>query len=159
MRKRLRFFGAAFSLLGAICPFNRFLAAAQPLRLTSGRVDAALAISQPKSATLTGTCRLAVATRAKSLASVEYRLGSRRLGIAVGPPFELNWNTAYAADGSSAVQAIARDAFGKTVGSANRVFTIHNRGNSMTLTGPPLPPALHGTVALSFAGEDSRYYP
>jgi hypothetical protein len=48
--------------------------------------------------------RLAVSFSNKSIASVEYLLGSERLGIAVKPPFELSWNTAYAADGSSEIE-------------------------------------------------------
>jgi hypothetical protein len=100
-----------------------------------------------------------VSSASKSIASVEYLLGARRLGIANKPPFELPWNTAYAADGSSAVQAMARDSFGNQVATAERIYTINNYGNSMNLAGPALPPTLRGVVKLSFAGTDSRYFP
>src|SRR5262245_5097938 len=68
-----------------------------------------LTISEsPYDRPVSGNCRLAVSFSDKSIATVEYLLGSKRLGIAVKPPFELDWNTAYAADGSGAIQAIAR---------------------------------------------------
>ena len=120
----------------------------------------AFRISEPTSdKPVSGTCRLAVSFSKKSIASVEYLLGSKRLGIAVKPPFELSWNTAYAADGSSAVRAIARDSFGNQVAAAERIFTLRNYGNFITATAPDLARPLHGIVSVTVSGEDSRYYP
>ncbi len=115
-------------------------------------------IAQPPTNTVSGTCHLAVSTTIKSIASVEYRLGSRRLGIATRPPFELTCNSAYAADGSSALQAIGRDSLGNPVATAERIFTITNFGNFIDCAGP-LPRVLSGTVTLSVSGKDARYYP
>jgi hypothetical protein len=120
----------------------------------------AFRINEPTSdKPVTGTCRLAVSFSNKSIASVEYLLGSKRLGIAVRPPFDLGWNTAYAADGSSAIQAIARDSFGNQVAAAERIFTLSNYGNFMKATAPDLAQSLHGIVTMTISGEDSRYYP
>ncbi len=153
--KNLRYIAAAFLLL--ICPRGTVCGEAPgAARLRS---FAPLAIVQPANDLVGGVCRLAVATRIKSIASVEYRLGSRRLGIAQRPPFAIGWNTAYAADGSCAVQAIARDSFGQVVAAADRAFTIRNRGNSMKIAGPALPSTLSGTLTLSFSATDTRYYP
>jgi len=115
-------------------------------------------IAQPSTNTVSGTCHLAVSTTIKSIASVEYRLGSRRLGIATRPPFELTWNSAYAADGSSALQAIARDSLGNPVVTVERIFVINNFGNFID-SAAPLPKVLSGTVTLSVSGKDGRYYP
>lgn len=120
----------------------------------------AFRISEPTSdKPVSGTCRLAVSFSKKSIAIVEYLLGSKRLGIAVKPPFEVSWNTAYAADGSSAVQAIALDSFGNPVATAERIFTLSKYGNFITATAPDFALPLHGIVSVTVSGEDSRYYP
>ncbi len=141
------------------CRFNPVQAAASP-GPSQAQAPVAFTISEPPAGKpLSGTCWLVVSSNDKSIASVEYLLGSKRLGIATGPPFKLGWNTAYAADGSSAVQAIARDSFGNRVAGAERIFAIENRGNSITATQPDLAHTLHGVVNLSVSGEDASYYP
>ena len=123
-------------------------------------VPRAFSISGPTSnRPISGTCGLTVAFSNKSIASVEYLLGSKRLGIAVKPPFELRWNTAYAADGSSAIEAVARDSFGNKVAATERIFTLANYGNFITATTPDLARPLQGIVTVTVSGEDSRYYP
>jgi hypothetical protein len=161
MSNRLRFVRVLWLLCTAICLWTDLSPAFSPIPAAPVATirDASLTISQPRGAAVKGVCRLAVSTSDKTIASVEYRLGSRRLGIVTQPPFTLNWNTAYAADGSSAVQAIGRDSLGKVVAAAQRIFTIKNRGNSMDLAGSTLPSPLRGVAALSFSGYDSRYYP
>ena len=136
------------------------LQAAESKTLAERQTLASFSISEPTAdKPVSGTCRLAVSLSDKSIASVEYLLGSRRLGIADRPPFELSWNTAYAADGSSAVQAIARDSYGDTVANAERIFTIKNYGNFITTTAPDLLRTLRGLVTLTLSGGDSRYFP
>ena len=123
MKKRVRNACALASLLAALwmpCRSNPVQAAASA---DSPRAQTAVTftISEPQAGKpLSGTCQLAVSSSDKSIASVEYLLGSKRLGIAAEPPFKLGWNTAYAADGISAVQAIARDSlrnFGRGCGA------------------------------------------
>jgi hypothetical protein len=157
MRVAVAVFSFLFCALGLLGGFDPHSAQSINTAVPASAAPS-LTINEPAGATLNGTCRLGVATHNRRISSVEYRLGSRRLGIATRPPFELNWNTAYACDGSSAVQAIARDSFGKIVATAQRVFTINNRGNSMELTGA-MPPALSALVTLSFSADDTQYFP
>lgn len=141
------------------CGSNPVLAAA---RLSTSQAQAPITFTinePPAGKPLSGICWLAIFSTDKSIASVEYLLGSKRLGIAAKPPFKLGWNTAYAADGISAVQAIARDSFGTQIAAAEQIFTIRNRGNSIAATQPDLARTLRGVVTLSVAGQDAIYYP
>jgi hypothetical protein len=162
MKQRTRRMLALASLLGVLLTsyLHAQMQAAERAWLARPEPRRAFSISEPTSdRPVSGTCRLAVSFSDKSIASVEYLLGSKRLGIAVKPPFELDWNTAYGADGSSAVQAIARDSFGNPVTAAERIFTLNNYGNFMTATAPDLTRSLHGIVTMTVSGKDSRYYP
>ncbi len=162
MKKQTRNACAVASLLVALwmpCRFNPVQAAATP-GTSQQQAPVAFTISKPAAdKPLNGTYWLDVSTSDKSIASVEYLLGSKRLGIATESPFKLAWNTAYVADGNLAVQAIARDSFGTRVGATERIFAIKNHGNSITATQPDLARTLHGVVNLSVSGEDSSYYP
>ncbi len=93
------------------------------------------------------------------VASVEFDIGSLRLGTSTTAPFSVSWNSGYAGDGSYEVQAIGRDASGQQVATASRLFTINNRGNSLKVTDPDFSSPLSGTATLHLSGKDSQYWP
>jgi hypothetical protein len=162
MKKRVRNACVLANLLATLwmlCSSNPVQAAAGPGSPQQQSVRTFTIIEPPARTPLSGTYWLVVSSSDKSIASVEYSLGSKRLGIAVSPPFKLSWNTAYAADGTSAVQAIARDTFGTPVATAEQIFTIKNHGNSIAATQPDLALPIRSVVTLRVSGEDLSYYP
>ena len=94
-----------------------------------------------------------------SIATVEFDLGSKRLGVAHTAPFRIEWNTAYASDGNFALQVIGKDPQGKIMSTAEQVFSIDNHGNSLSVKEPDLSQPLKGAVRLSIVGQDHKYYP
>jgi hypothetical protein len=94
-----------------------------------------------------------------SIATVEFALGSKRLGVAHTAPFRIQWNTAYASDGNFALQVIGRDSQGKILSTAGQVLSIDNHGNSLSVKEPDLSHTLTGVVRLSIMGNDHKYYP
>ena len=91
---------------------------------------------------------------------VEYRLGSLSLGFAMRPPpTALTWNSGVASDGNFALDAIAYDAEGAVIATAEQVFDIQNRGGSVTVEGQDLSAPLRGLTKLSVTAIDPRYYP
>jgi Bacterial Ig domain len=94
-----------------------------------------------------------------TVATVEFTLGSLRLGVAPAPDFGVSWNTGYAADGSYFLRAIGRDALGNVIAKAEQPFTINNYGDSMVVNSPDLSRPLSGTVLISVTGFDSQYFP
>ncbi len=120
-----------------------------------------MAFSQPLAAqSVSGTYTFAVSTNMSSLSSVEFTLGSKRLGVATSAPFNLVWNTGYASDGSYAVQATGRDAYGNIIATAQQFFTINNNGVSLTVTSSTdLTRPVSGVVPLTLTGYDPQYYP
>src|SRR5580704_3668076 len=58
------------------------------------------------------------AASGSGVASVQFDIGSLRLGTATSAPFAVTWNTGYAGDGNYEVEAYAYDASGALVGSA-----------------------------------------
>lgn len=106
-----------------------------------------------------GISTFSAATTAGAIESVEFDIGSRKIGVAKGRPFAVAWNTGYASDGTYALQAYARDVKGAVVATADQLFTINNHDNSLNVTSPDLSETLHGTVTLTVAGHDSQYFP
>jgi hypothetical protein len=94
-----------------------------------------------------------------AIATVEFRIGSKRLGIANSKSARVAWNTGYASDGVYQLQVIGRNADGQELSTAERLFTIDNNGNSLNVVSPDLSPPLSGVVNLSIHGTDKQYYP
>jgi Bacterial Ig domain len=120
-----------------------------------------LAIARPSNgAPLSRVISLAAASRRPTeLSSVEFYIGSRRLGIANSSPFALRWNTAYASDGTYSLQATGRNRRGLIVATAQQTFRINNHGNSLAVTSPDIGQPLTGIVNLTISGSDPQYYP
>jgi hypothetical protein len=94
-----------------------------------------------------------------NVATVEFNVGSLRLGVAEAAPYQVIWNTGYGKDGEYAVQAVARDASGRVVATTERVFQIDNNGVKMTVSSPDLSRELSGTVTLEVTAVDPISYP
>lgn len=92
-------------------------------------------------------------------ASVEFDIGSKRLGTRANPPFQFTWNTAYASDGDYQLQAVVRNVSGQVISSAQRSFRIDNHGNSLAVISPNLAEPSRGTLKLSIHGSDHQRYP
>jgi hypothetical protein len=120
-----------------------------------------LRISHPASGeTVRGTYTfVALTTNPSTFVTVEFDLGSKRLGIATSPPFNVIWNTGYASDGSYALEVIGRNARGQIVATTQQPFIINNHANSLTVTSPDLTRPLSGIVRLTIKGSDRQYYP
>jgi hypothetical protein len=99
------------------------------------------------------------ASQFPTVASVEYYVGSLRLGVSNTAPYSISWNTGYAGDGSMTVRAIAKDATGLLVATATQNFTTQNRGMTMAITSPDLGQPLGGLVSFSVSINDPIYYP
>ncbi len=123
--------------------------------------DPSLRISHPASGeAVRGTYTFAaLTTNPNTFGNVEFDLGSKRLGIATSPPFNVIWNTGYASDGSYALQVIGRNVRGQIVATTQQQFIINNHDNSLTLTSPDLTRPLSGIVRLTIKGSDRQYYP
>lgn len=110
-------------------------------------------------AVISGNFIFSVAVVGANTASVEYRVGSLSLGIAVVSPFRIGWNTGYAADGDYSITAIAYDSTGNILGTADRRFSINNRRGALHIDSPDLSKPLSGTVTLAGTATDVLYYP
>jgi hypothetical protein len=121
----------------------------------------ALAISRPQAGeTVRGTYTFAASVNSSGgIATVEFDIGSKRLGTRTHPPFQVTWNTAHASDGSYALQVVAHDVHGQVISSAQHSFTVNNQGNSLTVISPNLDEPLRGIVKLSIHGSDRQRYP
>ena len=123
---------------------------------SSSLARAQLSFLQPgASQTIGGVASFTVSAPA-TVASVEFDVGSLKLGIATAAPWTVPWNTAYASDGNYAVQATARDPYGNVVGTAEQLFSISNHGNSLA---PAVAQPLSGQVTMSVAASDGQYSP
>lgn len=107
-----------------------------------------------------GTFLFAVdAGRLPNVATVEFGIGSLRLGVAQNAPYEVSWNTGFGKDGNYAVQATARDSLGRVIGTCERTFNIENSGVTMVVRSPDLSQKLHGTIAFEVPANDPIDYP
>ncbi len=122
---------------------------------------ASIAITPATGSTVSATTVFSVdASNAPATASVEFDLGSLRLGLATAPPFNLSWNTGFAADGRYSLLAKAYDSSGNILAQATTVVNINNHGGAVTLNSPDLSRPLSGVVSLSITGLDGQgYYP
>jgi hypothetical protein len=93
------------------------------------------------------------------VASVEFDIGSLRLGTATTAPFSVTWNSGYAGDGNYEVEAVGRDSSGNQVASASQLFVINNHGNTLNVTSPDLSQPVSGITTLNLSGSDSQYWP
>jgi len=125
------------------------------------QTQAALTIARPlPNETIHGTYTfVAVSKPIASIATVEFALGSKLLGIAHTPLFQIRWNTAYASDGNFALQLLGKDSRGKIISTVEQLFSIDNHGNSLSVKEPDLSHILKGVVKLTILGEDRLYYP
>jgi hypothetical protein len=101
----------------------------------------------------------AVVNRSARIASVEFLIGSKRLGLTTSMPPQVLWNTGFASDGTYCLQVVARNAAGQEIASAQRSFIINNHGNMLAVVSPSLDRPLSGLVQLSLRGIDRQYYP
>ena len=102
---------------------------------------------------------LAFTATGTGIASIEFDIGSLRLGTATSSPFSVTWNTGYAGDGNYEVEAIGRDSSGKQVATASQFFVINNRGGKLSVTNPNLSSPLSGLLTITISGSDSQYWP
>ena len=116
-----------------------------------------VAISQPApNQTVAGNTTFA-ATTTGSVASVDFVVGSLKLGTA---PSSIVWNTGYQGDGTYYVQAVGRDAGGNKIAtSAPQAYVVNNHGTSMNVTAPDLSQPVSGTLALSYTETDPAHVP
>lgn len=109
---------------------------------------------------LKGTYLFAIdAGRMPNVATVEFNIGSLRLGVAQSAPFNVSWNTGFGKDGNYAVQATARDSLGRVIATGERTFNINNSGVTLYVKSPDLSQELHGTVHLEVPASDPIDYP
>src|SRR2546427_1404314 len=94
-----------------------------------------------------------------NVATVEFLIGSLRLGVAQTAPYQVSWNTGYGKDGNYSLQAIARDAAGHTTATGERLFNITNRGVTMVVRSPDISQQLAGKVAFQVFAYDPVNYP
>jgi hypothetical protein len=138
-----------FALISTIASATAELHAANAIKI----------ISPAPNDTISGIYRFSAdISAAPTVDRVEYRLASFRVGIATASPFQVSWNTGYAADGNYSLEALAYDATGALIATANQVFNIQNRGCSLTLD-KDLTEVLHGKLNLSITASDPLYYP
>src|SRR5438105_1235085 len=112
---------------------------------------ASLPVTAPSAngAAVSGIYSFAVDTSGLSnVATVEFLIGSLRLGVAQTAPYQVSWNTGYGKDGNYSFQAIARDAAGRTIATGERLFNIANHGVTTVVRSPDISQQLTGTVAL-----------
>jgi len=120
-----------------------------------GGTGGTVALSPVNGSTLAGQSVTFTATTTSNVASVEFRMGGYWLGTVTTPPFTINWNSGWAFDGNSHVQAIARDGFGNILATADNAYQISNYGNTFALTTPNLANPLSGTVTLTASATDT----
>src|SRR5881396_3207857 len=128
------------------------------MRATTGSLP--LIAPATDGATVSGTYLFAVdAGSLPNVATVEFDIGSLRLGVVQSPPYQIGWNTGYGKDGNYAVQAIARDAFGHVIATGERLFNINNHGGTIDVSSPDLSQDLSGIVTLQAPAYDPANYP
>ncbi len=110
-------------------------------------------------ALLTGQATLAVSGVPGPAIRVVYSMGSHRIGTENTPPFAFGWNSAIAMDGDSAIQAVAYNAAGLGIASAECLVRISNRQASLTVNSPDLTQDLSGVVSVSVTGSDAIAFP
>jgi hypothetical protein len=132
----------------------------QPV-VTRAQAKAELSIERPAPGqTVRKVFDFAASTRQRTaIATVEFRIGSKRLGIVNSNSARVSWNTGYASDGVYQLQVIGRDAGGQVLSRADRLFTINNHANSLDIISPNLDRPLSGVANLSIHGSDKQYYP
>jgi hypothetical protein len=120
-----------------------------------------IAMAPATGSTISGTTVLSVnASNAPATAAVAFDLGSWRLGVVTAPPFQLSWNTGFAADGFYSLQATAYDSSGAVLAQATTAVHVNNHGGGLTVNSPDLTKAMTGQVQMSLTGQDpSVYYP
>lgn len=121
--------------------------------------DESIRILKPRAReTIHGIYALQVSRGLKaSKLSIEFSLGSRRLGISDGPP--LLWDTAFAADGKYTLVATARDRRHNVVNSCSQEFVVSNFGNTMSVLGIDPARPISKTATLDIKVHDAVYFP
>ncbi len=94
-----------------------------------GSVASRSAAASPPVQSVAGTLHLSPQGDLTRVASVEYRFGNFRIAKQTRPPFTFDWNSAFAADGSSQITTIARDYLDRIVWETDQPVTIQNYGN------------------------------
>ncbi len=107
--------------------------------------------------TIAGTVNLAAS--APGAQRIDFAMGSYSIGSAFAPSLSLPWNSAIAMDGTSAIQAVARDGAGNVVASGECVVTIANLGVTLAVNSPDLTQPLSGTVSIALTGSDPAAFP
>src|SRR2546427_9658456 len=102
---------------------------------------ASLPVAAPPAdgATVSGIYSFAADTTGlPNVATVEFLIGSLRLGVAQLPPYPVSWNTGYGKDGNYSLQAIATDAAGRTIALGELLVNIGNREVTKVVGAPDL---------------------
>ena len=122
--------------------------------------QAALSFDSPAASQIvTGTMHLALTGDFTNVASIEYRLGNYRISKQTRAPFSFDWNSAFASDGKSQIDAIARDVLDQIVYHGAQPVQIQNFGNVAELVGNPFAGSVRGGVSLNLHANDAKHFP
>jgi hypothetical protein len=102
-----------------------------------------------------GTIELAAKSVA-GVARVDYRMGSLDIGSSLSP---VTWNTAWAMDGASEIEATAYNAAGAAVAGGSCLVTISNHQVTLNVNSPDLTKPLSGVVTMPVTGSDAAAFP
>ena len=103
----------------------------------------------------TGTIYLSVRPVSGAV-RVDYAMGSLDIGSSLSP---LLWNTAWAMDGESEIEATAYNSGGGIVATGDCLVTILNRQVTLNVNSPDLTKPLSGVVTMPVTGSDAAAFP
>jgi hypothetical protein len=106
-------------------------------------------------ATVTGTIVLAAKPVAGAV-RIDFTMGSLDIGSSLSP---VNWNTAWAMDGESEIEATAYSAAGAVIATGSCLIKISNRQVTLNVNSPDLTKPLSGVVTLPVTGSDADAFP
>lgn len=159
MQNRFLIIVLAALQLACIGSVARLSASRRPSRASANTLS--LTFTSPAAnQTGSGSLHLALAGDLSTVASVEYRLGNYRIAKITAAPFQFDWNSALASDGSSRITAIARDPFDSLLFEGSQPVQFQNYGNTAELLGDdPFAQSVSGTVPLTLHAVDSKHFP
>ncbi|MCM2334430.1 MAG: Ig-like domain-containing protein, partial [Anaeromyxobacteraceae bacterium] len=99
----------------------------------------------------------ATASDERDLAAVRFLVGDEVLGVAVAPPWAMDWDTRGLAGGPVEVVAVAVDAAGNQTPSAARTFVVDNAPPTVSILAPAAGEAVSGrAVSVLVAAADDQ---
>jgi hypothetical protein len=131
---------------------------APPVSVTVDNVPPTVSITVPAfGAIIAGIIPVSTsATDAAGVAGVQFKLDGANLDAEVTtPPYTVSWNTTFAASGTHALGAVARDAAGN-IGAATPVsVTVDNIPPTVSITAPVSGATVAGTITVSASAADN----